>query len=168
MMGCDMLTQQTLKEHLSYDCETGIFTRVNNKGRFKAGSILGTKHSTGYFVIRINNKLYKSHRLAWLYAYGEFPDLVIDHINGNGFDNRLQNLRVVTQKQNCENQKLHKNNTSGHPGVDWSKVSNKWRAKITLNYKTIHIGLFENKDQAIDAYKSFAAKVHTHNSFAKI
>ena len=163
-----MLTQKFLKDYLCYDADTGIFTRAKDIKHFKTGQILGTRHSTGYIVIRINNKLYKAHRLAWLYVHGEFPDLVIDHINGNGFDNRLQNLREVTQKQNCENQKIHKNNTSGHPGVDWSKAANKWRAKITLNYKTIHIGLFENKDQAIDAYKSFAAKVHTHNAFAKI
>lgn len=162
-----MITQQQLKEHLSYDPETGIFLRVKNAGRFKAGNVLGTRHSTGYIVIRIENKLYKAHRLAWLYVHGEFPDLRIDHINRNGCDNRLENLRLVTQKQNSENRSLGKNNTSGHPGVDWFPKLRKWRARITVNYKGLHIGYFTNIEDAVEAYKDYAARFHTHNCFAK-
>lgn len=162
-----MLTQKQLKEHLSYDPETGIFLRVKNAGRFKAGNVLGTKHSTGYIVIRIKDKLYKAHRLSWLYVYGKFPALKIDHINRDGCDNRLENLRLVTQKQNSENRSLGKNNTSGHPGVSWCIKSCKWRARITVNYKGLHIGYFASLQDAIDAYKDFAARFHTHNCFAK-
>ena len=162
-MGCDMLTQQQLKQHLSYDPETGIFVRANNVGRFKAGQVLGTKHSTGYSVIRINGKLYKAHRLAWLYVYGSFPESVIDHINRDGFDNRLINLRLATQRQNCENHSLNKNNTSGYLGVDWSKKLQKWRARITQNFKGIHLGYFDNIDDAHQAYRQAATIYHTNN-----
>ena len=162
-----MLTQQQLKCHLSYDPTNGIFTRVKNAGRFKAGQILGTKHSTGYFVIRIENKLYKAHRLAWLYMNGEFPTLKIDHINRDGFDNKWENLRELTQKQNSENRSIAKNNTSGHPGVDWAKKLGKWRARITVNYKGFHIGYFDTKEKAIEAYRNKADEVHTHNFLAK-
>lgn len=161
-----MITQQQLKDHLSYDPETGIFTRAKNIARYKSGSILGTKHSTGYIVIRIENKLYKAHRLAWLYVYGNFPELRIDHINRNGFDNRLSNLRITTSKQNSENRSVAKNNKSGHPGVDWSKKLKKWRARITVNYKGVHLGYFLEIDDAINAYKKAAACLHTHNPYA--
>jgi hypothetical protein len=167
MMRCDMITQQQLKEYLSYDPDTGTFLRVKKAGKFKSGDVLGTRHSTGYIVIRINDKLYKAHRLAWLYMHGEFPVLKIDHINRDGCDNRLENLRLVTQKQNCENRSLGKNNKSGHPGVDWCKKLCKWRARITVNYKGLHLGYFANIEDAIDAYKEHAAQLHTHNCFAK-
>jgi hypothetical protein len=161
-----MITQQQLKDHLSYDPKTGIFTRVKNTARYKAGSILGTKHSTGYVVIRIEDKLYKAHRLAWLYVYGQFPELRIDHINRDGLDNRLSNLRLATSKENSENRSVGRNNKSGHPGVDWSKKLKKWRARITVNYKGIHLGYFLNIEDAINAYKESAACLHTHNPYA--
>ena len=163
-----MLTQQELKNYLSYDPASGIFTRLKITSKFKSGKILGTRHSTGYFVIRINDKLYKAHRLAWLYMKGEFPTLKIDHINRDGFDNRWENLREITQRQNSENRSLAKNNTSGHPGVDWAKKLCKWRARITVNYKGFHIGYFDTKEEAIEAYKNKAAEMHTHNHLAKL
>lgn len=158
-----MITQQQLKEHLSYDPKTGLFTRIKDSGRFKKGSELGTRHSTGYFVIRIGQKLYKAHRLAWMYVFGSFPALNIDHINRNGLDNRLVNLRLVTQKQNTENRSIAKNNTSGHPGISWSKKLGKWRARITINYKGKHLGYFQEKQDAINAYVIAAKQLHTHN-----
>jgi hypothetical protein len=162
-----MLTQQQLKNYLSYDPESGVFIRVKDNSKLKSEKILGTKHSTGYVVIRVNDKLYKAHRLAWLYMNGEFPSLTIDHINRDGFDNRWENLREVTQKQNSENRSVAKNNTSGHPGVDWAKKLGKWRARITVNYKGFHIGYFDTKEKAIEAYRNKAAEMHTHNFLAK-
>lgn len=70
-----MLTQEYLKECLSYDPESGIFVYKNKThNRVKPGSIAGSKHIAGYLTIRINRKAYLCHRLAWLYVYGNFPD----------------------------------------------------------------------------------------------
>jgi len=157
-----MITQEILKSYLTYDPDTGHFVRNRDK------KILGTKHSTGYIVIRLNkpiNKLYKAHRLAWLYIYGYFPKNVIDHINRDGFDNKLSNLREITQKQNSENRLLNKNNTSGFKGVSWSKNNNKWRARIWNNKKEIFLGFFDEKIDAVNSYIEAARKFHTVNPY---
>ena len=158
-----MLTQEVLKNYLTYDPENGTFIRNKDK------KILGTKHSTGYVVIRISkpsDKLYKAHRLAWLYMHGSFPTNIIDHINRNGFDNRIENLREVTQKQNTENRLLNKNNTSGFKGVSWSNVANKWRARIWNNRKEIFLGLYDEKNDAVNAYKNASKKIHSCNPYS--
>ena len=90
---------------------------------------------------------------------------VVDHIdhpktNENKYDNRKSNLRRVTQSQNCMNQHIRSNNTSGVKGVSWCKEKNKWQVKITVNYKQIHLGFFdEGKLQdAINARKNAEEK----------
>ena len=92
-----------LQEILDYDQETGIFTwKINQCGARKKGQIAGTKNKNGYIVIR-HKKLYYAHRLAWLYVHGIFPDSVIDHINRNKSDNRINNLRSVSHADNMYN-----------------------------------------------------------------
>jgi len=83
-----------------------------------------------------------------------------DHINGNGLDNRKENLRICTHAQNLMNQRKRKNNTSGYKGVCWSKDSKKWMAKIMLNYKSIYLGLFTHKKDASVAYNEAAKKYY--------
>jgi hypothetical protein len=97
-------------------------------------------------------------------AYGEFPEMSIDHINGIKTDNRLQNLRLATKSQNALNSKRHKDNTSGYKGVSWNKRLAKWGARITINGKYKHIGLFKNVEDAASAYAA-AAYMH-HGEFA--
>lgn len=82
----------------------------------------------------------------------------IDHINGNTLDNRKNNLRFCTQKENIRNQKIHKNNNSGYKGVFWHELTKKWLAKIMVNYRNIHLGLFTNKTKAAQAYNKAAIK----------
>ena len=90
---------------------------------------------------------------------------VVDHIhhpktNENKYDNRKENLRIVTQSQNCMNQHIRSNNTSGVKGVSWSKEKNKWQVKITVNYKQIHIGFFDEDkfEDAVQARKDAEEK----------
>ena len=89
----------------------------------------------------------------------------IDHIFGNTLDNRKSQLRFVTPSQNCMNRKIRHTSKSGLKGIDWNKNSKKWRARITLNNKTISLGLFVDKNKARDAYD--AAAIKYHGEFAK-
>ena len=107
----EKITQAKLKELLSYDPETGDFTWL--VGRKMAGKKAGSPHNQGYFTIRISRKLYLSHRLAWLYVYGAFPKIDLDHINGVKSDTRIDNLRECSESQNQWNSRKPKNNISG-------------------------------------------------------
>lgn len=80
-------------------------------------------------------------------------DKVVDHINHNTLDNRKSNLRICTKYENSKNAQLSKNNTSGTTGVYWNKLKNKWQAGIKVNYKQIHLGYFDTKEEAVEARK---------------
>lgn len=84
-----MMNQEILKLHLDYNQNTGVFIRrISLCNRVKIGDVAGNTNLQGYVAIRVLGKLYKAHRLAWLYVYGEFPR-DIDHINGVKSDNRI-------------------------------------------------------------------------------
>jgi len=85
--------------------------------------------------------------------------LMVDHINGNGIDNRKQNLRLVTKAQNMMNKKAPKNNTSGFKGVAWHKQNNRWRAYLTVHGKQISLGLYDTKKEAAKAW-NLAARAY--------
>jgi hypothetical protein len=106
-----MLNQKTLKKYLNYDPETGVFKRKINSGKAKIGDVAGGINGSGYICIRINSVKYRAHRLAWLYVHGKFPDNQIDHINRVKNDNRIDNLRDVTQSVNARNRDLLSTNT---------------------------------------------------------
>ena len=149
------LTAEYLRSVLHYEPETGIFTRkVRTSRSVKVGDVAGCPDGGGYLRINVQSRLYRAHRLAWLYVYGEWPEDQLDHINRNRSDNRIANLRAVTNKQNGQNASKSSNNTSGHPGIYWLKQSSKWRACIMHNYKDIHLGCFTNIEEAISARKA--------------
>jgi hypothetical protein len=106
------LTQSRLKELLIYDPDTGIFRRRIACGIAVAGSTPGNINAMGYLDISIGCKRYYAHRLAWLYVYGEWPSLEIDHINCDRLDNRISNLRDVTHHQNMNNLRFHREGTA--------------------------------------------------------
>tara|TARA_R110000803_G_scaffold29146_1_gene66745 strand:- start:2186 stop:2728 length:543 start_codon:yes stop_codon:yes gene_type:complete len=149
----DQELRKIVMERLSYDSRTGLFKwkrRVAQhvpKGS-KAGYLDKNK---GYIKIRVVSRAYMAHRLAWLIVYGSFPPDQIDHINGIKHDNRIINLRAVTNIENCRNKSLPNINTSGHIGIHYNKRMNKWTAAIGINYKQVHLGSFENKEDAIEA-----------------
>lgn len=87
-------------------------------------------------------------------------NLVVDHINHNGLDNRKCNLRVCTNKQNVCNCLVSKNNKSGHKGVYWSKDRNKWTVQVSYNCKVKYIGRYEKLEDAIKARKEAAKKYY--------
>ena len=149
------LSAEYLRSILHYDPDTGIFTwKVRTSSRAKAGDTTGCPDGHGYLLIRLQSRLHKAHRLAWFYVYGSWPNDQIDHINRNKTDNRIANLREVTNKQNQQNASKRSDNTSGHPGVSWYKRDSKWQARIKHNQKDTHLGYFENLEEAIAARKA--------------
>lgn len=113
-----MLTQESLKELLSYDPDTGFFTYlVSKKGWVRKGYRAGSIHCDGYRHISIGGRLWLEHRLAWLYMTGEWPEFKIDHRDGERSNNAWLNLRSATDQQNSFNQKVRSSNTSGFRNV---------------------------------------------------
>tara|TARA_R110000868_G_C10511556_1_gene732162 strand:- start:75 stop:587 length:513 start_codon:yes stop_codon:yes gene_type:complete len=147
-MGKLMLTQSRLKEVLSYDPETGLFTRVSTKTRYKAGSVSGSPQNKGYVQIMIDSYNYLAHRLAWLYVYGEFPKGQIDHINRIKTDNRIANLRDVDNSINQLNIGVRKHNSSGVTGVMKDTRSNKWVVQLIFDNKRHYLGRYETVAEA--------------------
>jgi hypothetical protein len=152
-----MITQEYLKSVLYYNQDTGNFVWIkkeNSKStRIKIGEIAGCIDNNGYRIIRISGKGYKSHRLAWLYIYGNLPFKMIDHINGNKIDNRISNLREVSNKENQLNQNRHR--LGSLPGAIFRKKSNKWQSYINLNNKFKHLGYFNTELEAHEKYKMY-------------
>jgi hypothetical protein len=144
-----MITQSELKDVLNYDQDTGIFTWKKRTGsRAAVGNIAGSLRKDEYSRIEISKKKYLSHRLAWLYIYGKFPNDDIDHINGNKSDNRIINLREATCNQNNCNRNIQKNNKSGVKGIYKHNQYEKWVAAIRINKKRIYLGVFDNLELA--------------------
>jgi hypothetical protein len=98
-----MLNKERLDELLDYSPDSGLFTwKVNRRGKAKSGCIAGSKNGQGYILIKIDGKFYFAHRLAWLVTHGTFPINMIDHIDGNRENNKINNLREATAEQNME------------------------------------------------------------------
>jgi len=178
------LTAEQLRSLLHYDPDTGQFRWKEGIAHWRAGLPAGTIAWTGtnrrpytvlgigttserrYAEVGIRKNLYKAHRLAWLYIYGEWPDREVDHINGDGTDNRIVNLRLATPTENGCNRRRRKDNTSGIKGVSWSKRNQMWLAHISYRGKQYHVGLFYEKEEAAAAYAEAARALH--GKFARI
>ena len=155
-----IISQATLKQLLSYNAETGVFTWV------KSGRMAGSLLPHGYLRITIQNKGYYAHRLAWLYCYGQWPAQNIDHKNRQKNDNRIANLREVGQSQNGHNQNVRSNNTSGCKGVSFDTRSKKWASYIMLNRKKLSLGFHSSLASAISARKQAEQKYLTTKDVA--
>lgn len=156
-----VLSLEILKKNLKYSPDTGVFTwrkeLTRNSYRGKPAGCIDS--DTGYLVIRINNVLHYAHRLAWLYCHEEWPSEVIDHINHDRSDNRLQNLRVVNRQENSRNMVLNAKNTSGVTGVCFDRWAGRWKAYIAVDGRLLHLGRFDTKEEAITA-RNAANKKH--------
>jgi hypothetical protein len=158
-----MLTQEYLKSILSYDPETGVFVRkIKTTNSVKIGDMAGYITPYGYISISINRKRQQAHRLAWFYIYGEFPKYDIDHINGIRHDNRIENLRLATRSENMQNLKKAKsdNKSTGLLGTFLDKRDGRIYARIKINKNLIHLGCFETKEEAHEAYLTAKRECH--------
>lgn len=173
-----MITYELLNECLNYDPETGIFRwKVRPLTHFKDERVFklwNTRYSlkkagalnryTGYMGTTINGKNISLHRAAFIISYGYTP-ISVDHINGFKTDNRLCNLREATISQNNMNRGVQSNNSSGFKGLH--KIKNgRWRARIHIGRKEIHLGYFVEKEDAINAFLEAEKKYHKEFSFS--
>lgn len=144
-----------MKEELNYNFNylDGKLIRKIKVGRFTIGTISeGYDNSTGYMRTMFNKKRHKTHRLIWIHHYGNIEsNMQIDHINGNRIDNRIENLRVVSNQQNSFNS----HNTKGY-----SIKNGKYQAEIKINGKSKYLGLFSNEIDARNAYLDAKRKYH--------
>lgn len=135
---------QHLKNILHYDPLTGDFTRLST-GK-KAGYFSGK-----YLHLKVGNKRFLQHRLAWFFVYGTIPDCAIDHIDGNPSNNRIANLRLATDGVNQQNSKKF---------VGVTRDRNLYKAQISLKGKSKTIGRFKTFEEARQAY--LQSKIENH------
>lgn len=106
-----------------------------------------------------------AHRLAWLYVTGVWPEHQIDHIDGDGLNNRWDNLREVTNQENQQNRKRMSRNTSGVIGVSFDKGMQKWSARIKAAGKYQYLGCYDKLEDAAKARKDAEEKYGFHKSY---
>jgi len=173
-----LITADYVRQALNYDPKTGEFRwRERPQEHFHDGkypamricavwnaryaeTVAGNIGYYGYHQIEIAGRLYRAHRLAWLYMTGAWPSIDIDHRDLDRANNRFANLRLATPAQNMRNTALRSTNKSGVKGVYWNKQSRKWCAQITHNGKQIHLGYFDTIEDAAATYAAAAAKYH--------
>jgi len=166
-----MINQEQLREVLHYNPDTGVFTWKKHTGVGKIGKIgkiAGHYDKDGYKRISICGKIYRCGRLAFIYYGIDICGKQIDHINGIRDDDEWDNLRIVTSRQNSMNKKTPVTNTSGICGVSFEKKIQKWTAQVKLDGKTIHLGKFEQKFEAICARKSAEKRYGFHENHGRI
>lgn len=151
-MSIPPLPAEELRRLLGYDPETGIFIRlVRTANTIRVGDIAGYVNKAGYRLISVNGAEHNASRLAWFYMTGEWPQRQVDHKNRNKSDNRWANLRIASASQNIANSGLHSKNKVGLKGVSRRKTG-QYEAGICVNYRQIHLGLFNCPAAAHFAY----------------
>lgn len=152
-----MLTVERVRELLNYDPETGLFTWKHSRGTARKGNLAGyartTQQGKTYWVIRMDRVSHLAHRLAWVWMYGTVPEDQIDHVDGNGTNNAIANLRTVSLSENMKNKRKQANNTSGVTGVSWEKNSSKWEVRIMIGGKSVYFGRYADFQQAVSIRK---------------
>ena len=148
------LIPKDIGDYIAYSEEssTGLINKVSRNYRAKKGQETGGINSDGYFHMRFRQQIYFNHRVIYFLNTGIDPEeKQVDHIDGNKLNNKISNLRLATHKQNQDNRKKQKNNTSGVTGLYWHKRKNKYQPSIICNGKLLDLGSFNksNKDKAI-------------------
>lgn len=146
-----MITQELVKDFFNYDHNTGIITHKQDKGSNKVEGSRAESKGVGCLTVSINDKNYVAHVIAWLWYYGYIPENFIDHIDRDCTNNKISNLREVTNKCNQRNTGNPKDNTSGVKGVYWHKAKNNWKAEITNNGRLLYLGSYTSFEDAVCA-----------------
>ncbi len=145
---------EELKEYFKYEESSGkLFWKKRPSNRVIVGTEVGNYNDQGYKVCRFKGKAIRVHRIIWAITKGENPNEFIDHINGVKDDNRLENLRLVSNAQNLQNMKRAK-------GYTFHKKNKKWTAQIAVNKKHSYLGSFDTEEEAHAAYLKAKQELH--------
>lgn len=167
---------ETLRKLLRYEPKTGLLfwlprrrDMFNSQRLFKAWNArhagkeaFTCTSSYGYKKGGVSGSCQLAHRVIWALYYGEWPADQIDHINHDRIDNRIDNLRTVSNRENHMNTPIPSRNTSGIIGVHRSTNRKRWNAEIQDNKTKIKLGSFIKKSDAIDARKAAEIKYGYH------
>ena len=164
MNEANFITPEIVRHIFEYR-DGNLFWKNPRSNRAKPGSIAGYVDKHGYRNISLFGKSFKMHRLIWAYHHNEFPEQFIDHIDMNGNNSRIENLRLATKSQNGYNRGRPANNTSGYKGVSKTKYGT-YGARIRINGKYVSLGYFKNIEDAAEAYK--IAAFNHHGEFARV
>lgn len=148
-----------LSTFLDYNPSDGNLYWKLSAGKAKKGNVAGFVGKS-YIKVTLCGRTYVAHRLAWALHYKSEPPEIIDHIDGDGFNNKIQNLRDGTGGKNQQNQKAahSRNKSSSKLGV--SLYKGKWRAKIYHKGKYIFLGYHKSEDDAAEAYLKAKREIH--------
>jgi len=144
-------------------------TNSNFEGK-RAGAIVTSERSaTSYRQLEIFSKAYKCHKIIWEMHYGKIPHgMIVDHIDGNGLNNQISNLRLVNSVDSAHNLPMQKSNKSGHVGICWHKAASKWQARISNNGERFDLGRFDSIEEAIEARAVAENKYGYHKNHGRI
>lgn len=164
-------TLEYISSRLEYNAETGVFVwkargNPNWDGRY-AGTVAGRCNSDDYVNICLDKRMYKAHRIAWLFVHGYWPSKQIDHINGVRSDNRIANLREVSNAENARNQRRRSDNKSGVTGVVWVPRLRKWAAQIATSRSCTNLGFYADFEDAVRARKDAEAARGFHENHGR-
>ena len=159
-----MLTQERLKELFDYNPETGLLSnRITRNSRALKGREAGCINERGYRQVWVDGTKYYEHRVIWCLVTGQRP-VNIDHWNGIRSDNRWVNLREADRSQTCWNAE-GKGVLSAPRGVNRRGDRPKWRAQISARGRSYHLGDFDTIDEAQQAYRDAAKRLHGEFAF---
>ena len=148
--------------NIVYNPDNGEFRWVKIPRGARRDGVCGTIHTDrrGYRsrIISAGGYSYKAHRIAWFKVYGLPIPKEIDHVDGDGTNNAIKNLRASDSSKNKRNRHMQSNNVSGFTGVRRHSNGNGWIAAIQVNGKSIHLGYFMNLEEAIRARVSAEQK----------
>lgn len=173
------ITPEILRELLEYNPETGeLFWKERDVKWFKSQRDCNTwntrysgnkisNSSRGYVKFGIFSITFLAHRCGYAIYHGKWPNDQLDHINGITTDNRIENLRDVSNEENGRNRTKPSTNTSGHIGVSYEKTYNKWKAQIRIGPKSINLGRFVCLEDAIKARKQAEIKYGFHENHGR-
>jgi hypothetical protein len=137
--------QQKLTSLFDYR-DGSLYRKAGGRGAVR-GAKLGHINSNGYEVITVSRKIMKTHQIVFVMHHGYMPN-IIDHIDGNRLNNKIENLREVTRSENGYNRKIHKNNKTGYKNVTWISRISAYCVKLNVNKKRMHFGYFDDLELA--------------------
>lgn len=161
------MTHEEAKTYFSYDPETGVLTRlVTLSNRAVAGTEVSCRirvaYGKTYIQLQVKGRMYLAHRVIWLWVTGAPPSDEIDHLDGDGTNNRWDNLRPATRLSNMKN--MRKRPTTYCTGVHWDKRCGKWKVEIMANRVKIHGGRFADLQEAIACRKALEVQHGFHEN----